>query len=236
MSKLVNFFFSFDKLMKEGLVRAFFWLGLLNLALKFFAESLDAIQLDWFAAVFEFVNFFAGFLLAIVALRLIAELAIALFRINDNLSPDGGKSETANIDPVAEARKAAEMAAKRASEVTKSATERGKAVAHDLKEDFDTKVHPKTKAVTPKVSAPKAVSKVVSKKTAIKKAAKPVKKVTKKVVAKKPVAKKVKAAKTAVKKKVVTKKASAKKTGAKLTRKPGMKLDGTPRKRPGPKK
>ncbi len=232
MSKLVNFFFSFDKLMKEGLVRAFFWLGLLNLALKFFAESLDAIQLDWFAAVFEFVNFFAGFLLAVVALRLIAELAIALFRINDNLSPDGGKSETANIDPVAEARKAAELAAKRAQEVTKSATERGKAVAHDLKEDFDTKVHPKTPNT-------KTVSKVVPKKTAVKKAAKPAGKTTKKVAAKKPVAKKVSAAKTSVKKKASPKKVSAKKastTKSKLKRKPGMKLDGTPRKRPGPKK
>jgi len=124
MSKLINFFFSFDKLMKESLVRAFFWLGLLNTGLLFFAETLDAIKLDWFAAVFEFVGFFAEFLLAIVILRLLAELAIAIFRMNDNLSPDGGKSETANIDPVAEARLAAENAAKRAQSATKSAVDR----------------------------------------------------------------------------------------------------------------
>ena len=143
MSKLVNFFFSFDKLMKEGLVRSFFWLGLLLIGLTYGAEMLDAIRLDWFAALLEFVQFFARVLFSIVVLRLLAELAIAVFRMNDNLSPDGGKSETADVDLIMEARHAAELAAKRAqdaaktavdrtSAATKSATNRSKTAAHDL--------------------------------------------------------------------------------------------------------
>jgi len=77
MKNLFNFFFSFDKLMKEGLVRGFFWLALINLGLMFFKESLGRINLDWFAALFGFFEFFVSFLLAIVALRLICEVAIA---------------------------------------------------------------------------------------------------------------------------------------------------------------
>ncbi len=245
MSKLINFFFSFDKLMKEGLVRAFFWLALIRLALVFTAEVLGAIQLDWFAAVFEFVNFFVKFLLAVVALRLIAELAIALFRINDNLSPDGGKSETADIDPVMEARHAAELAAKRAQEATKSAVDRTSAVtksaadrsknkASELKEDISAKVKPqvapvkkadtttsaqKTSAKTASTSGDKVKTAEV-KKTAPKKAA------TKKAPS---------TAKKMAPKKAAAKTTKAKTSSTKLKREAGLKLDGTPRKKPGPK-
>lgn len=250
MSKLINFFFSFDKLMKEGLVRAFFWLGLINIALVFFAEMLDAIKLDWFAALFEFVQFFAGFLLAVVALRLLAELAIAIFRMNDNLSPDGGKSETADIDPVMEARHAAELAAKRAQEATKSAvdrtsaatksaTERSKSAAHDLKEDLSSKVRPQvapvkksSKAITAKAKSGSAdkVKTVDVKPTSVKKAAP-------KKVAPKKAATKTSVSKASAAKKTPTKKASAKsKTKiSNIKRQAGLKLDGTPRKKPGPK-
>ncbi len=236
MSKLINFFFSFDKLMKESLVRAFFWLGLLNIGLLFFAETLDAIKLDWFAAVFEFVGFFAEFLLAIVILRLLAELAIAIFRMNDNLSPDGGKSETANIDPVAEARLAAENAAKRAqsatrsavdrtSAATKSAAGRGKTAANDAKDTLGSKNAATSKTATkakPQVEpVKKARADTASKTAEIKTAA----------------AKKTTAKKAAVKK-TVSKKTESKTSTAKTAtkREPGMKLDGTPRKKPGPKK
>lgn len=246
MSKLMNFFFSFDKLMKESLVRAFFWLGLLNIGLMFFAETLDAIKLDWFAAVFEFVGFFAAFLLAIVVLRLLAELAIAIFRMNDNLSPDGGKSETADIDPVAEARHAAEVAAKRAQEATKSAVDRtsaatksaadrSKFAAHELKEDLTAKVKPQVapvnKAADPvaKEAADTATSAVKKVKTTAVKAA-PKKTAVKKVAVKKTPVKKAPAKKSAAKR------APAKTAATKLKRQPGMKLDGTPRKKPGPKK
>lgn len=240
MSKLINFFFSFDKLMKEGLVRAFFWLGLINIALVFFAEMLDAIKLDWFAALFEFVQFFAGFLLAVVALRLLAELAIAIFRMNDNLSPDGGKSETADIDPVMEARHAAELAAKRAQEATKSAvdrtsaatksaTERSKSAAHDLKEDLSAKVRPQ-------VSPVKKASKLAPEKAKSASADK-VKTVDVKPKSVKKAAPKKTAAKASAAKKTPTQKASAKaKTKlSNVKRQAGLKLDGTPRKKPGPK-
>lgn len=245
MSKLMNFFFSFDKLMKESLVRAFFWLGLLNIGLRFFAETLDAIKLDWFAAIFEFVYFFAGFLLAIVVLRLLAELAIAIFRMNDNLSPDGGKSETADIDPVMEARLAAEHAAKRAQEATKSAVDRtsaatksaadrSKFTAHEIKEDLPAKVRPQVAPVTKAEAKTASVTSGKVKSTSVKPAAKT-------ATPKKPAAKKTVAKKTAAKAstpKSTAKKTAAKKTAAKPKTKSqsGTKLDGTPRKKPGPKK
>lgn len=141
MKNLFNFFFSFDKLMKEGLVRGFFWLGLINIGLMFFARMFGAVRLDWLAAPFSFFQFFVQFLLAIVVLRLIAEVVIAIFRINDNLSPDGGKSETADIDPVAEARRAAEHAAKRAGEFSKTAVDKTsaatKSAGEKTKSTFD---------------------------------------------------------------------------------------------------
>lgn len=240
MSKLMNFFFSFDKLMKESLVRAFFWLGLLNIGLLFFAETLDAIKLDWFAAVFEFVGFFAEFLLAIVILRLLAELAIAIFRMNDNLSPDGGKSETANIDPVMEARLAAEHAAKRAQEATKSAVDRtsaatksaasrNKTAANDAKADLSSSEKPQVAPVK------KTDSKAASRKTAASKKA-PVKtSATKTSSAKKTAAKKTAAKKPAAKKSAA-KTSTAKSTAAKPASASGTKRDVTPPKKPGPKK
>ena len=217
MSKLMNFFFSFDKLMKEGLVRAFFWLGLLNIGLLFFAETLDAIKLDWFAAVFEFVGFFAEFLLAIVILRLLAELAIAIFRMNDNLSPDGGKSETANIDPVMEARLAAENAAKRAQEATKSAVDRTSAATKSAKGRSKTALKDAKDSVSstskPQVApVKKAGSKAASSKTAAAKKA-PIKKTAAKTTAS---TKKTAAARKAAAKKSPAKKAPAK-TAAKKT-------------------
>ena len=127
MKDLINFFFSFDKLMKEKLVIAFFWLALIVAGLNYFSEALSAIRLGPLAAIVEFVIFFGSILLTLVTLRLICELAVALFRINDNLSPDGGKSESANIDPISEARKAAEAAAIRARELSKTAGEKASA-------------------------------------------------------------------------------------------------------------
>ena len=127
MKNLINFFFSFDKLMKEKLVIAFFWLALIVAGLNYFSEALSAIKLGPLASIVEFIIFFGSILLTLVTLRLICELAVALFRINDNLSPDGGKSETANIDPIAEARKAAEAAAVRARDLSKTAGEKASA-------------------------------------------------------------------------------------------------------------
>lgn len=133
MKNLINFFFSFDKLFKEKLVVPFFWLALIVWGLGFFATALDSIALDPLAKLVEFVNFFARILLALVTIRILSELMVAIFRINDNLSPDGGKSETADIDPVAEARRAAEAAAARTREMTKSASSKTRSTLDDVK-------------------------------------------------------------------------------------------------------
>lgn len=121
MKNLLNFFFSFEKLFKEKLIVPFFWLALIVAGLAFFAEALNSISLRPLANLIEFVGFFAEILLALISIRIVAEILVAIFRINDNLSPDGGKSELADIDPVAEARKAAEMAAHRTREMAKTA-------------------------------------------------------------------------------------------------------------------
>ena len=99
MKNLLNFFFSFDKLFKEKLIVPFFWLALVTWGLGKFSTALASISLGPLAKVFDFVQFFISILFALVVIRLVSELAVALFRINDNLSPDGGKSELADIDP-----------------------------------------------------------------------------------------------------------------------------------------
>jgi len=139
MKNLINFFFSFDKLMKEKLILPFFWLAVIAWGLDFFATALSTISFEWLAAVVSFVKFFVTILLALVSIRLISELAVAVFRINDNLSPDGGKSETANIDPMAEARKVAETAAERARDAAKVAGEKTKSARETMSSKVSTK-------------------------------------------------------------------------------------------------
>lgn len=123
MKNLLNFFFSFDKLFKEKLIVPFFWLAIIVWGLGFAESFLAGIKLAPLAFVVNVIGNFITILLALVVFRLLAEIAIAIFRINDNLSPDGGKSELVDIDPVAEARKAAEHAAARTREATKSVRE-----------------------------------------------------------------------------------------------------------------
>ncbi len=137
MSNLINFFFSFDKLMKEKLVIAFFWLALIVAGLKYISTALSTVRLGPLASVIDFIIFFGSILLTLVSLRLACELAVALFRINDNLSPDGGKSETANIDPIVEARKAAEAAAHRARDLTKTAGEKASAASRSVRDSAE---------------------------------------------------------------------------------------------------
>ncbi len=135
MKNLLNFFFSFDKLFKEKLVVPFFWLALVVIGLAFSAEILDSIKLGILADIVYFVNFFALLLLSLVTTRIIAELMVAIFRINDNLSPDKGRSELADINPVAEARKAAEIAAARTREATKIVSEKTSDATKSLREN-----------------------------------------------------------------------------------------------------
>jgi len=151
MKNLLNFFFSFDKLFKEKLVFPFFLLSLLVVGLMFLEIAFRAIKLPPLGAIVGFVNFFALLLLSFIFIRIIAELMVAIFRINDNLSPDKGKSELADIDPMAEARKAAELAAARTREATKTVSEKASAATKSVRENVDDMadtVQAKAKSVT----------------------------------------------------------------------------------------
>ena len=171
MKNLINFFFSFDKLFKEKLVVPFFWLALIVWGLKYFAKFLDGISLDPLAKLLEVVGFFAEVLLVLILIRIVSELFVAIFRINDNLSPDGGKSELADIDPVAEARRAAEMAAARTREMTKSAGDKTKSAIDDVKHQVEDRTGLKTEdkkaksSAAAKVSEQKSVDKPATAKT-----------------------------------------------------------------------
>jgi hypothetical protein len=229
VKNFIDFFFSFDKLFKEKLIIPFFWLAIIVWGLAFISTALGSIQLAPLAAFVKFINFFASILLALVTIRLLSELAVAVFRINDNLSPDGGKSESADIDIMAETRRAAEAASMRAREFTHSATEKTKAankrtksktegvmgkgsVPDDSQDPTPTKILEPT-ATTQTRNAAKARSSAKSK--------------TKPTPAKKASSSK----STAPKKR-------GPKPGTKAPRdKDGnlLKKDGTPRKKPGPK-
>ena len=133
MKNLINFFFSFEKLFKEKLVVPTFWVALVYFALAAVIQIFDTLRLDPLNYLVATVKFFVGLLLALLAIRIVAELIVAVFRINDNLSPDKGRSELVDIDPVAEARKAAELAAARTREATQSATEKTKSTLSDAR-------------------------------------------------------------------------------------------------------
>lgn len=212
MSNFMNFFFSFDKLMKEKLVIAFFWLSLIAVTIEFVGDALDNIGLDPLDWLTDFVGFFVAFLLWVIGIRLLCEIGIAIFRINDNLSPDGGKSETADIDPIEEALKAAraaEEAAKKATASARSAIVRTKSDSGKPAPKTQSKPAPETKKEAP---AKKPAEKPEEKKTP----------------PKKPAAKTSTAKKTTTAKKPATK-STANKKG------PTLNKDGTPRKKPGPK-
>ncbi|MGB6228836.1 MAG: DUF4282 domain-containing protein [Litorimonas sp.] len=152
MKNLLNFFFSFDKLFKEKLVVPFFWLALIVFGLAFFAEFLDAIQLDPLAVFVEFINAIASFFLALVSIRIIAELMVAVFRINDNLSPDKGRSELVDIDPMLETRRAAEAAVAGTRNLTKTASEKTRTAVDNVRdqvEDTTDSLTAKAKSVVP---------------------------------------------------------------------------------------
>jgi hypothetical protein len=261
MKNLLNFFFSFDKLFKEKLIVPFFWLAIIVWGLAFFESFLAGINLGPLAFIVKIIGNIITILLALVIFRLLAELATAIFRINDNLSPDGGKSELVDIDPIAEARKAAEMAAARTREATKTVGEKASAATKSVRENVDdmtetvqakaksatASVKEKTKAA---VETAKPGSKTVKEKAPdISDAPKPVK--TKTVEAK-PAASKTtspkKRGRPASSKTKTTKPSTAKakttgkrgpKAGTKIPRDADgnlLKKDGTPRKKPGPRK
>jgi FtsZ-interacting cell division protein ZipA len=239
VKNLFDFFFSFDKLMKEKLVIPFFWLALITWGLDFFSTALASIKLGILATIVNIVQFLVTILFALVIIRLVSEIAVAIFRINDNLSPDGGKSETADVDIIGETKKAAEAASKRARELTQTAADRTKSSVDNVKGSMD-KSKPSTSSAKP---TPTATSKAkATKKTSATKTAASSSSKSKTTTAKKTAAKKA-PAKTAAVKKTTTKSAAPKKRGPKPgTKAPRdkdgnlLKKDGTPRKKPGPKK
>ena len=209
MKNLIDFFFSFEKLFKEKLIVPFFWLAIIYYGLKYLTQAVSGVHLDPLNFILHPLAWAVKILLTLVSIRIVAELAVALFRINNNLSPDKGKSETANINPIEEARKAAEAAATRAKEVTKSASEKASAATKSAVDKT------KTAASSAKGNAALTSKKVTTKKTAPKKAA----------------------PKTAAKKTAPKKRGP--KSGTKAKRDAQgrlLKKDGTPRKKPGPKK
>ena len=251
MKNLLNFFFSFDKLFKEKLIVPFFWLAIIYFGIKFLIEAVDTVQLDPLLWIIVPVFGLVKILFTLVSVRIVAELIVAGFRINDNLSPDGGKSELADIDPVAEARKAAELAAARTREATKTMREN----VGEMSENVQGKAKAATASVREKADGLKSKAKL--EKSVEAPAAKPAPKPTKsKPAAAKTAPKKrgrpagsknkTTTAKTTPKKTTTTKKTTSK-TAGKRGPKPGTKIprdadgnllkkDGTPRKKPGPRK
>ncbi len=249
MKNFFNFFFSFEKLLKEKLVIAVFWLAIIVVGLSFLSTALYGIQLDPLAAFIRLVNFFASILLALAVIRLLSELAVAIFRINDNLSPDGGTSESANIDIMAETRRAAEAASLRAKEFTHTATEKTRTSFEEAKGNFDdlsdnvrskNKTTSKSnKAKTEDIMGKGSVPNDSQDPTPVKSlepTATPKTRKTTPAATKAPIKKKPKAQLTSPTSKTAKKRGP--KPGSKAPRdKDGnlLKKDGTPRKKPGPK-
>ena len=249
MKNLLNFFFSFDKLFKEKLIVPFFWLAIIYFGIKILIEAVDTVQLDPLLWIIVPVFGFVKILFTLVSIRIVAELIVAGFRINDNLSPDGGKSELADIDPVAEARKAAELAAARTREATKTMREN----VGEMSENVQGKAKAATASVREKADGLKAKTKLEKLPEAP--AAKPVIKAAPKPTKAKPAAAKAAPKKrgrpAGSKNKTSSAKTAPKKTTSKSTTKRGpkpgtkiprdadgnlLKKDGTPRKKPGPRK
>ena len=266
MKNLLNFFFSFDKLFKEKLVVPFFWLSIIFFGLWFLVLAVDAVRLDPLNWIIVPVSRLVLILLTLIFIRIVSELIVAVFRINDNLSPDKGKSELADIDPMAEARKAAELAAARTRETTKTLGEKASAATKTLGKNVDemaSNVQSKAKSVVKsskeKIASEPKVTKVekadITPDPAPKKRGRPKGSTNKTTsTSKAKTAPKTTASKSTTKKKTTTKKTTVSKPTAKSSTtakkrgpKPGQKIlrdadgnllkkDGTPRKKPGPKK
>ena len=215
MIELFKQFFSFKKLMKDRLVASFFYLGLVVIGLKFFGTIMLAFNImghHFFKGLGVLIFALFTPLFLFVGLRLACELMVAVFNINDNLSPDGGKSGTADIDVFETAKDAATKAAQSASSATKSVVKKTKTKINERNDDrADIEdVYPDYEDVSPpkpvvKKRAPKrkpaksaTTRKVYTKKTPPKKAS--VKKPMKEIKARKPAPKKSPTRKTPAKK------------------------------------
>ena len=180
MLELFKQFFSFKKLMKDRLVASFFYLGLVVIAATFLSTIKIAFALmghSFGAGLIMLLVALFTILFLFVGLRLACEMMVTLFKINDNLSPDGGKSDTADIDVFGTAKDAAAKAAQSASSATKSVVDKTKTKLNERKDSDD---HPDYDDPTPKKPAAKkkptakrkpAAKKTTARKTATKKPA-----------------------------------------------------------------
>ena len=178
MLDLFKQFFSFSKLMKDRLVVAFFFLGLVVIVMSFLGNLMDSFSMmkdgSFWEGLKAFFRSFFRILFAFVSLRLFRELMVSVFNIKDSLAPDGGKSDTADIDVFDTAKGAMTKAAKSTSSATKSAYEKTKTkIAErgsddDDHPDYDDPTPPKKTAAKRKPAARKTAAK---KKPAAKKAA-----------------------------------------------------------------
>ncbi|NNC38792.1 MAG: DUF4282 domain-containing protein [Hyphomonadaceae bacterium] len=219
MTDLLRQFFSFEKFMKDRLVVFFFFVGLIVIVLSFLGTLLNSFAImgdgHFIKGLTLFLGAFIRIVLLFVGLRLICELMIAIFHINNNLSPDGGKSDLAELDPVEAAREIAQKAAKTASSTTKTVVEKTRSRFSDDDDEPDGEdVYPDYEDPTPPKRARK---KPAAKKPAAQKA--PAKSTTTKTAAKKAPAKKTTTRKTAAttKKTTTAKKTATKKPARKVT-------------------
>ena len=194
MLELFKQFFSFKKLMKDRLVASFFYLGLVVIAATFLSTIKLAFALmghSFFGGLIMLLVALFTILFLFVGLRLACEMMVTLFKINDNLSPDGGKSDTADIDVFETAKDAAAKAAQSASSATKSVVDKTKTKLNERKDGGDDD-HPDYDDPTPKPSRkkPAAKRKPAAKKTTARKTAAKRKPAAKKTTRKKPAAKK----------------------------------------------
>ena len=212
MMDLLKQFLSYDKLMKDRLVKAFFFLGLVVIVLSFLGTLLNSFAVMgngyFLKGLALFLGAFIRIVLLFVGLRLACELMIAIFHINNNLSPDGGKSEMAELDPVEAAREAAAKAAKTATSATKTVVSKTKSRFGDNDEPDSDDVYPDYEDPTP----PKRVRKKPATKPAAKTAS-----TTKKTAVKKAPAKKTTTTRKTAAKTTTTKKPAAKKPARKVT-------------------
>lgn len=196
MLELFKQFFSFKKLMKDRLVASFFYLGLVVIAATFLSTIKLAFTLmghSFFGGLVMLLVALFTILFLFVGLRLACEMMVTLFKINDNLSPDGGKSDTADIDVFETAKDAAAKAAQSASSATKSVVDKTKTKLNERKGDDDD--HPDYDDPTPEPARKKPAAK-------------------RKTATKKPAAKKTTVRKTAAKKKLAAKKTTTRKKPA----------------------
>ncbi len=102
----------FDDMLTPSLIRLLYWLGLLAVAWT----GIGHFFTNGFFGIFEALVFVVG---GIIGLRVLAELVMLLFKINENLETIAGQSEVVLTTPAPKAaKKVSKKAAKKVSKKT----------------------------------------------------------------------------------------------------------------------